>query len=98
MNKVLLSNYTITDLENTITKILKQIIFEQSYLNDSATNELVTRQEAAKILKISLPTLHNWTKNGLLSCYKVSSRVRYKRSEIMELFNSDDLNKFSRAM
>jgi len=98
MNNILLSNYSITDLENTIAKILKQIICEQNYLSDSAVNELITRQETAKILKISLPTLHNWTKNGLLFCYKVSSRVRYKRSEIMELFNSGDLNKYGRAV
>lgn len=96
MEDTLLSNYTIADLENTISKILKQIIQEQSSLNYSSHNELVTRKETANILKISLPTLHNWTKIGLLPHYKVSSRVRYKRSEIMELFNSGDLNKFNR--
>jgi len=98
MENIFLSNYTITDLENTITKVLKQIIQEQQLSINSATNELITRQETAKILKISLPTLHNWTKNGILPSHKVSTRVRYKKSEIMELFNSGDINKYGRTV
>ncbi len=44
--------------------------------------EYLTRKEAAKLLGITLPTLHEWTKTGLVQGYRIASRVRYKRSEL----------------
>lgn len=48
------------------------------------TNEFITRTEVAQILRISLVTVHDWTKKGLLSAYKCGNRVYYKRLEIIE--------------
>ena len=96
MDSNLISSISIVDLENAIARVVNRIIQEQGLINLNQNDDLITRNDTAKILKISLPTLHNWTKIGLLPSYKVSSRVRYKRSEIMELFNSGDLYKFNR--
>jgi hypothetical protein len=35
-------------------------------------------------LKITLPTLHDWTKLGYLRSYKMGTRVLYKQSEVIE--------------
>lgn len=45
-------------------------------------NEFLTRKEASKKLNISLPTLHSYTKKGILKGYKVGVRVLYKKSEV----------------
>jgi excisionase family DNA binding protein len=45
-------------------------------------NKLLTRKEVAEILNVSLPTLHDWTKNGKITGYRIGSRVLYKTSEI----------------
>lgn len=45
----------------------------------------LTRFEAAKLLKISLVTLHDWTQRGILKAYRVAgaaTRVYYKPQEI----------------
>lgn len=42
----------------------------------------LTRGQAARLLQISLPTLHQYTKAGILTSYRVGSRVRYKALEI----------------
>ena len=46
--------------------------------------ELLTRKEAANLLKIDSSTLWHWTKKGKLPSYGIGNRVYYKRSEIME--------------
>lgn len=44
--------------------------------------EYITRKEVASLLKISYPTLHDWTKQGWLQSYKIGNRVLYKKKEI----------------
>ncbi len=50
--------------------------------------EYLSRKQAAALLQISLPTLSKWTLEGLLTGYRISSRIRYKRSEVEESLNS----------
>ena len=45
-------------------------------------SEYITRKEVASILKVTLPTLHDWTKLGWLKSYKIGTRVLYKKSEV----------------
>lgn len=42
----------------------------------------MTREEAAKLLGVSLHTLNKWTKEGKLKGYRIGSRVRYVASEL----------------
>ena len=44
--------------------------------------EYLTRKEVAKILKVSLVTLSDWNKKGILNPYRLGNLIRYKRSEI----------------
>lgn len=48
------------------------------------TAEYITRKEVAHILKITLPTLRDWTRLGWLKSYKIGTRVLYKRKEVEE--------------
>jgi excisionase family DNA binding protein len=48
----------------------------------TSPEEFITREITARKLGISLPTLHEYTKAGLLPAYRIGSRVRYKVSEI----------------
>lgn len=46
--------------------------------------ELLTRQQAAQLLGITLPTLREYTRKGHLSGYRIGTRVRYKRNEVLD--------------
>jgi hypothetical protein len=48
----------------------------------TAQPELLTRHETAQRLKISLPTLHLWTRQGTVQGYRISGRVLYKSNEV----------------
>jgi len=44
--------------------------------------EYLTRKEVAKILKISLVTVHDWNKKKILNPYRLGNLIRYKSNEI----------------
>jgi excisionase family DNA binding protein len=44
--------------------------------------EYLTRKEVAKILKVSLVTLTDWNKKGVLKPYRLGNLIRYKRVEL----------------
>lgn len=59
--------------------------------------ELLTRKETAKLLRVSLPTLHDWTKRGIIKGYRIEGKVYYKKSEIEESLTAIQAHKYSRA-
>ncbi|MEO8853519.1 MAG: helix-turn-helix domain-containing protein [Ginsengibacter sp.] len=48
----------------------------------------ITRQQAADMLHITLPTLLNWTLDGKIKGYRIGRRVLYKKHEINEAVTS----------
>ena len=44
--------------------------------------EYLTRKEVAEILKVSLVTLSDWNKKGVLKPYRLGNLIRYKRAEL----------------
>jgi len=84
-NAVMLYNLSPMELEELIRKVVGEQ-FEAFRKNNSTENpdELITREEACLLLKISLTTLWNWTKKGKLIAYGIGNRVYYKRGELIE--------------
>ena len=44
--------------------------------------EYLTRKEVSEILKVSLVTLSDWNKKGILKPYRLGNLIRYKSKEI----------------
>ena len=63
-------------IENALAELTK------SKANDKGGDDLLTREEVAKLLNISLMTVHAWTNEGVLIAYKIGRRVYYKRQEV----------------
>lgn len=55
----------------------------QAVMTPSKTTVFMTREEVANFLKISLPTLWAWTKEGTLKSYTIGNKVRYIESEVI---------------
>lgn len=62
-----------------IEKLLLEIKNENK---QKKAETFITRQEAANMLHISLPTLHKRTLNGQIQGYKTGRRILYKKSEV----------------
>lgn len=52
--------------------------------------EIMTRKETGEFFGVSLVTIHDWTKAGIIKKYKVGTRTFYKRSELMEVVNQSN--------
>ena len=63
------------------------VSLNQKTLKNDDSNELLTREEVSKMLKVSNTTLFNWNNEGILKNYKVGRRVYYKREDVINLSN-----------
>ena len=52
--------------------------------------DLISRSEIAKELSVSLVTIDQWCKKGILKRYRIGNLVRFKRSEIEEAITKID--------
>lgn len=50
----------------------------------------ITRKEASEILGVSLVTIHDWSKKGILNPSKIGNRVRFQRSDIDQILLSSN--------
>lgn len=83
MNNLILSTHTTEELTNVINLAVKEAFKALPSPTPSNPSEtLLTRKETADKLKISLVTLNDWTKRGLIQSYLIGGRVLYKESEI----------------
>lgn len=46
---------------------------------------ILTKQETADLLSVSLKTLNRWEKDGILVPFRIGVNVRYRRADIEEL-------------
>jgi len=63
---------------------------------DEHEEELLNRNEVAKKLRISLPTLTDWVKRGLPS-HKQRGRVYFIHSEVMEYIRKNRLRNYLKS-
>ena len=70
---------------------LKQIVSEMYHSERQRTEEAIrqhrevptiSREEAAKILGVSLTTLWHWSKSGYLTPVKIGTKVMYRATDI----------------
>ena len=81
MEKILLEKISAEELSNLVAEKVGNKI--KLLVPQKESVDLISRKEAARFLKISLPTLRKWTVRGLLISYKINGRIRYKKSEIL---------------
>jgi hypothetical protein len=79
------------ELKRLIMDAVKELLPE-SYSNKKG--RLLTRQETAAILRISLATLNKWTKNGKIVAFRGNSRIRYYEADVYAALEST--NKYKR--
>jgi len=71
------------ELQQEVLKVLKdQLTMLSENLHSKATEEYLTREDVAKICKVTKSTVSNWKNEGVLNAYGLGGRVYYKRSEI----------------
>ena len=81
-NEIILQSTTEQNLINKMKVAVEEILSEK-FSRPKNENQLITRDEACKLLNINRTTLWSYTKKGKLQSYGIGSRVYYKRDEVI---------------
>lgn len=86
MTKVLLHTFELSDIKKVVEEVLERKL--QSFTpQEKEKLTLLSRKDTAKLLCISLPTLHDWTKTGIIKAHRIGNRILYKLDEVTASLN-----------
>lgn len=66
---------------------LQKINILTNPIKQEDSDELLSRAEVCKLLKVSFTTLFHWNNSNILTHNKIGTRVYYKRAEVMNKLN-----------
>lgn len=79
-----IENTNSLDFKNEIVNELKDALKDfASTLQSNNQDQLLTRDETAKLLNVSLVTLWDWTRKDIIPAYRIGNKVRYKKGEVL---------------
>lgn len=98
MDTIQINNISIDEFKEIIRTTLEQIRLDIPKSNPSdRKKDYATRKDVASALHISLPTLNQLTKTGILTGYRIQGRVLYKWNEIDEALKRIEAIKYKRG-
>ncbi len=76
--------------KDDLRRIILEAIKESSSEKPSSEPKelLIDKKEAAKILGVSVPTIDNYRRNGILPSYRFGNRVRFRYSEVINIVDN----------
>lgn len=78
---VLVQNVSMSDIEATLSRLLDEKLSNLQPANQEPVKYL-TRKETAAKLRISLPTLADWTRASILKSKRIGSRILYLSTDV----------------
>ena len=83
MDNYILSPIQIGKLKAELSdELLEKLLPHLQKIPHKIDDYLLSRKQAAEYLIISLVTLGEWTKLGIIQSYRIHSSIRYKREEL----------------
>lgn len=98
MRQIVIHNveFSADEFINRIAEILSDKVSQAIPKEEKPTNYL-SRKETAKLLKISLPTLDKYLKEGYLKSYRIGNKIRLKEDEVETAMEEVMSMKYKRA-
>ena len=85
-NSILIQSLTPSELENMIGRLLDKKLATLAKPNTDIEQKpkdgLYKRKEAARKLKVSLVTLDNWVKIGIVNARRIGTRIYFTEQDI----------------
>ena len=85
-NSILLQNVSPEQFTELLTNVFKTQLedFKKELVNQTAKDDLLSREQVLELLQINSSTLWHWQNKGKITVYKFANKCYYKRSELME--------------
>lgn len=84
-----------SELKDLIAEAIKEQL-SSFFEKKEPSTKLLSRKQTAEMLGISLPTLHSWTKDGIVAAVRLGSSVKYKVCDVEAAMDSIKSIKYSR--
>ena len=87
-DKVILSQIPLGELETTIRTIMLQALSDfhnNKPQADPSDTEMLTVKQVSKLLGISEMSIHQWKKDGKIKFHRFGSRIRFKKSDVLNM-------------
>ncbi len=85
MQAVTITQITPPELETLIENSVRKILSSQpTNTPQQPTDELLTVQDAAQLLRLSVPTIYSLIHKGEIPCMKRSKRVYFSKVDLIE--------------
>jgi excisionase family DNA binding protein len=98
MNSIILQGINTDDLKKLFKEVLEESFKQNSNKKEEPNRKpYLNRFEVAELLKISLPTLNNWSKSGIIQSYRIGNRILYKTEEIDQAIQAVKNLKYKRG-
>ena len=96
MEQQILTTYSKNDIFKIVSEAVETTV--SKLLRTQPTDPtLLTRQQTAQILSISLPTLDDYTRHGIIPASRIGTRIRYKKADIYTALKEISTIKYRRA-
>ena len=98
MNQILLNGISINELLEKIGQLIENKVGQKNHEPQKQNqSKFISRKDVAELLQISLPTLNDWTKSGLLNSYQIGTRILYKLDEVEQSLTQRNFTKFRKG-
>ncbi len=83
---IYLNGISIEDFQTQlIGKLKTELLFTAPQPTKGKEDEFLTAKQVSKLLGVSLVSLHKWKKDGKIKFHRFGTRIRFKRSEILNV-------------
>ncbi|HRN95183.1 MAG TPA: helix-turn-helix domain-containing protein [Chitinophagales bacterium] len=82
---IILSPINIDELETRLVSRLKTELNLSTPAPTNQQDEFLTVKEVARLLGVSLVTIHQWKKDGKLKFQRFGTRIRFRKSDILNV-------------
>mgnify|MGYP000117897483 CR=1 FL=1 len=79
---MIIQQIEVDELRTTLLTAIKEEVENFKY-RQPESEVLLTRKQTADFLSVTLVTLNEWTKLGLIKSGKIGRRVYYKKSDVI---------------
>lgn len=97
-NSILFQNVNLDDFYEKIRKTVADEIAFQKSCDEIGDKKFLTRKETATRLRITLPTLNAYTKNGFLKGVRIGYRVLYREEDVTASIKEIPTRKYRRVL
>jgi hypothetical protein len=97
-SSIILESFSRDELKEFLREIFEESLNKDIRPKEKVrTNPYLTRFQVVDMLQISLPTLNNWSKAGIVQSYRIGNRILYKLDEIEQAIRQVKNLKYKRG-